>query len=310
MRKTFTFILAMALSLVFVGAAVAADWPEKTVTLIYHSKPGSGGDIFLRSLAKPMEEFLGQAVIVDNKPGAAGMNAWKPASEAKDNHTFLGVSSTSITSPILNKLPITYQTFKPVAMMFVDPMILFVSSESPWKTLDDFIKDAKANPGKFNIAGGVPGELGYVAAMLLMDSAGVKFNIVPFESGADATVSVMGGHIHGAVGEYGEAVTQVEAGKVRVLVGFNPVEGTGIKTVQDYGYNFEVEKFRGILAPKSCPDEIIAKMIQACEHALKDPKFKTYYGKMKLVPTFKPKEKFTKVMEEQDKQIRATMKGM
>lgn len=307
MKKTLTLTLAVILTLAMAGSAIAADWPTKTVSLIYHTKPGSGGDIFLRALAKPLEKQLGQPVIVDNKPGAAGMNAWRPATEAKDNHTILGVSSTSITSPILNNLPITYKSFKPVAMLFVDPMILFVPANSPWKTLPDFVEDAKANPGKYNIAGGAPGELGYVAAMLLMRNSGARFNIVPFESGGDAAVSVLGGHIDGAVGEYGEAATQIEAGKVRVLVGFNPVEGTDIKTVQDYGYTFMVEKFRGILTSKNTPDAVVEKLAAACEKALQDPGFKQYYSKMKLVPSYKPMAKFTEVMAEQDKQIKATL---
>lgn len=309
MRKFFILTLAALMAIAFMAvAAQSADWPTKTISLIYHSKPGSGGDIFLRSLAKPMEGTLGQSVIVDNKPGAGGMNAWRPAADAKDGHTFLGVSSTIITAPILNSMPVNYKSFKPVAMMFVDPMILFVKADAPWNTIEEFIADCKQNPNKYNIAGGVPGELGFVAAKELMKVTDSKFNIVPFESGADAAVSVLGGHVDGAVGEYGEAVAQIESGGLKVLVGFNAVEGTNIRTVQDAGYNVEVEKFRGILAPMDTPDEVIDKLVASCKAALEDPAFKTYYQKMKLVPTFKPKEAFTKVMDAQDAQIRESLK--
>ena len=81
-------------------------WPEKDITLIYHSKAGSGGDMFLRALAKALEPGFGKSVIVDNKPGAAGATAWKAALDAKDGHTFLGVSSTLITAPIMNKMDV------------------------------------------------------------------------------------------------------------------------------------------------------------------------------------------------------------
>jgi len=285
----------------------AAEWPEKNISLIYHSKAGSGGDLFLRALSKPMEKELGKPVIVENKPGAGGMNAWKPASTARDGHTFLGVSSTIITAPILNKMSVDYKSFKPVAMMFVDPMIFFVKADAPWKTFDEFVADAKNNPGKYNIAGGVPGELGFVAGMLMMKETGTKINIVPFESGADAAVSVLGGHVHGAIGEYGEAAAQIESGDLRVLVGFNPVPGTDIKTVKDLGLNIEIEKFRGILAPKNTPDEVIAKLVGACKAALEDPDFKKFYGNMKLVPVLKTGDAFTKVMADQDAQIRGFM---
>lgn len=135
----------------------------------------------------------------------------------------------------------------------------------------------------------------------------MKINIVPFESGADAAVSVLGGHVDGAIGEYGEAASQIESGDLRVLIGFNPVEGTDIKTVQDAGYNINIEKFRGILAPKNTSPEAIDKMVKACKKALSDPDFKKYYENMKLVPIFKSGDEFTKVMENQDKQIRGFM---
>lgn len=266
--------------------------------------------MFLRALAKAMEPDLGKSIIVVNKPGAAAMNAWKAATKAKDGHTFLGVSSTMITSPILNNLSITYKTFDPVAMMFVDPMVLFVHKDKPWNTIEEFLADAKSNPGKFNIAGGVPGELGFVAGMLLMKESDTKINIVPFESGADAAVSVLGGHVDGAIGEYGEAAAQIESGDLKVLIGFNPVEGTNIRTVQEAGLNFSIEKFRGILAPKNTPPEAIERMAKACEKALSDPDFVKYYKNMKLVTVFKTGAEFTKVMENQDAQIKEFMKDM
>jgi len=300
--------LALLVLTAFTTAGMAADWPTKTITLIYHSKAGSGGDLFLRALSKPLERELGQPVIVENKPGAGGMNAWKPAAMAKDDHTFLGVSSTIITAPILNKMPVNYKSFKPVAMMFVDPMILFVKGDGPWKTIEDFIADAKKHPGQYNIAGGVPGELGFVAGMLLMEKAGIKINIVPFEAGSDAAVSVLGGHIDGAIGEYAEAAGPIEAGQLKVLVAFNAIEGTDIPTVQDVGLDINIEKFRGILAPKSTPQEDIDKLAAACKKAQDDPEFKAYYQKMKLVRTFKTGEAFTKVMADQDAQIRGFLK--
>jgi len=101
-----TIILSIAAIAFFISAGngFSKDWPSKTISLIYHSKAGSGGDMFLRALAKAMEPDLGESIIVVNKPGAAAMNAWKAATRAKDGHTFLGVSSTMITSPILNDL--------------------------------------------------------------------------------------------------------------------------------------------------------------------------------------------------------------
>ena len=302
-------VLALTNAFAFAGGGQeAAKWPAKTISLYYHSGAGSGGDLFLRALAKSVEKDLGQSIIVENKPGSGGLNAWKPAAEASDGYTFLGVSSTIITAPIMNKMPVTYRNFKPVAMMFLDPLIFFVGGNK-WKTYEEFIADAKANPGKYNIAGGVPGELGFVAGMLLMQETGIKINIVPFEAGSDAAVSVLGGHIDGAIGEYAEASAQIEAGKLRVLLGFNSVPGTTIPTVKDKGLNIQIEKFRGVLVQKNQPDADIAKFMEACKKAMDDPAFKTYYQNMKLVPAFKSGADFTAVMDAQDAQIKSFLKN-
>ncbi|HUX42672.1 MAG TPA: tripartite tricarboxylate transporter substrate binding protein [Rectinemataceae bacterium] len=308
MKKQGSVRVAIVAALLVVAVALgfaAANWPTKAIALIYHSGAGSGGDLFLRALAKSAEAGLGKPIVVENKTGAGGLNAWRAAADARDNHTLLGVSSTIITAPILNNMPVTYRNFKPVAMMFQDPMILFVSADKPWKTLEDFIADAKANPGKYSIAGGVAGELGFVAGKLLEKEAGVQFSIVPFEAGSDAAVSVLGGHIDGAIGEYAEGSAQIEAGKLRVLLAFNKVPGMDYPTVMDKKLNITIEKFRGILAPKNLPDADVKIFADACRKAMDEPNFKAYYTNMRLIPNFKVGADFTKVMENQDAQIKA-----
>jgi putative tricarboxylic transport membrane protein len=307
-RSTRVALIAALLAFAVLFAFAAPGWPTKAISLIYHSGAGSGGDLFLRSLAKPLEKSLGKPVVVDNRTGAGGLNAWRPAADAKDNHTLLGVSSTIITAPILNNMPVTFRNFKPVAMMFMDPMIFIVKSDKAWKSLEDFVADAKANPGKYSIAGGVAGELGFVAGMLMQQELGVKFNIVPFESGADSAVSVLGGHVDGAIGEFAESSAQIDAGNLRVLLAFNSVPGKDFPTVADKKINISIEKFRGILAPKTLPDADVAILANACKAAMEDPGFKAYYTNMRLIPVFKTGADFTKVMDAQDAQIKTFVK--
>ena len=307
-RSVRVALVAAFLAVAVLLAFAAPNWPTKNITLIYHSGAGSGGDLFLRALAKAIEPKLGKSVIVDNRTGAGGLNAWRPAADAKDDHTLLGVSSTIITAPILNNMPVTFRNFKPVAMMFMDPMIFIVKADKPWKSLEDFVADAKANPGKYSIAGGVAGELGFVAAMLMQQELGIKFNIVPFESGADSAISVLGGHVDGAIGEYAEGSAQIETGNLRVLLAFNSVPGKAFPTVADKKINISIEKFRGILAPMSFPDADVKILADACKVAMDDPGFKSYYTNMRLIPVFKTGADFTKVMTAQDTQIKAFMK--
>lgn len=283
------------------------NYPTKDVEVVYHSAAGSGGDIYLRTLGKAAEPALGKAWVVNNMPGASGANAWNYVAKAKpDGHTLLGISSTLITAPILNKMPVNYTNFEPVVMMFNDPMVLFVPENSPLKTIKDLVDAAKANPGKIKFAGGTPGELGFVAGRELMKAGGFEIALVPFEGGGDAAVTVLGGHLDGGIGEYAEIASNVEAGKLRIIGAFNKMPlKPEIQTVAEAGFpQVKVEKLRGIVAPKGTPVEVIDKLADVFKKALEDPNFKKYYESSNLIPNFKTKGDFLKALEEQDKQIR------
>jgi putative tricarboxylic transport membrane protein len=285
-------------------------YPEKEVEVVYHSSAGSGGDIFLRTMGKAVDKNLGKAWVVNNMPGASGANAWNYSAKAKpDGYTLLGISSTIITSPILNEMPVGYKDFEPVAMMFTDPMVLFVPADSKLTSIKDLVDTAKAKPGKVKFAGGTPGELGFVAGRELMKAAGFEIALVPFEGGGDAAVTVLGGHLDGGIGEYAEIASNVEAGKLRIIGSFNKMPlSPDIQTVVEAGYpEVKVEKLRGVLAPKGTPKEVIDIIAEAMKKALDDPDFKKYYEAGNLIPSFKAGDDFRKVMDEQDAQIRAAV---
>jgi putative tricarboxylic transport membrane protein len=287
------------------------NYPTKEVEVVYHSTAGSGGDIFLRTMGKAVDKNLGKPWVINNMPGASGANAWNYAAKAKpDGYTLLGISSTIITSPILNEMPVSYKDFEPVCMMFSDPMVLFVPAASPLKSIKDLVDAAKANPGKIKWAGGTPGELGFVAGRELMKAAGFEIALVPFEGGGDAAVTVLGGHLDGGIGEYAELASNVEAGKLRIIGSFNkmPLQ-PDIQTVAEAGYpEVKIEKLRGVLAPKGTPQEVIDIIAEAMEKALEDPDFKKYYESNNLIPNYKTGADFTKVMSDQDAQIREALK--
>ncbi len=288
-------------------APEAPKFPTKDVEVVYHSSAGSGGDIFLRTMGKAVEPGMGKAWVVNNMPGASGANAWGYVAKATpDGHTLIGVSSTIITAPILNDMSITYKDFEPVAMLFNDPMVLFVPGDSPLKSIKDLVDAAKAAPGQLKWAGGTPGELGFVAGRELMKAADFDMTIVPFEGGGDAAVTVLGGHLDGGIGEYAEIASNVEAGKLRIIGSFNEMPlNPDIKTVADAGYpEVQVKKLRGVMAPKGTPEEVIDQLVGFLKKSLDDPAFKEYYESNNLIVNFQAKDDMQKVMDEQDKQIR------
>ena len=198
MKKFAIALLALVVSMTLFTAlpGLAADpakWPEKTVELIWHSKVGSGGDLYLRALSRFLEKKFGTSVIVNNVTGASGANAWNKVRKSKpDGYTVLGVSSTVVASPVINKMPFNYESFDPVARMFIDAICIFVSADAPYKTLADLIADARKRPGEVTFAGGTAGNLEFIGARELMKAAGCEISIVPFEGGGQLVLDDLG----------------------------------------------------------------------------------------------------------------------
>jgi putative tricarboxylic transport membrane protein len=217
-------ILAVALVSFFTGTTTfaATDYPTKTVEVVYHSSIGSGGDIMLRAMDQALVSVAKEGKtkhvgwVINNMPGGSGARAWTYVSRAKpDGYTLLGVSSTILTSPLMNEMDINYKSFSPIAMVFIDPMVVAVPGNSPYNSFTELIEAAKKNPGTQNWAGGVAGELGVVAGLEVQKYFECKFNLVPFEGGGDAAASLMGGHLDAAIGEFAELAEAAEAIKLR-----------------------------------------------------------------------------------------------
>ena len=311
MNACVALILAVALFACGVSLAAAADWPPKKLTLVWHSKAGSSGDLFMRSLAKFLETRLKVTTVVENRTGASGLNAWNALAKSKpDGSVLQGVSSTFIASPLQNKMPLNYKDFDPVAMMFLDPNCIFVSAKSPYKTLDDFFNDARENPGKLSLTGGTAGNTEFVSARRLMKEAGVEVPLVPFEGGGEGVVAVIGGHVTAGVGEYGEVQASAEGGQLKILAMFDKLPGLDIPTVADSGYTTTIEKFRGIIVRKDTPQEIKDAIFAVLQEAMEDPDFKKFYTQNHLIPSFKNGEEFYKVMDRQHADLEEALKGL
>ena len=315
--------LLIVLGVVFLTAALGcgadkpkeekAVWPQKDVEVVWHSKAGSGGDIYLRTLGKAVEPKLGKAWVVNNMPGASGANAWNYVAKAKaDGHVLLGTSPTIIGAQVANNLPIGYKNFDPVAMMLIDPIVIYVKADAPFKSLKEIIEDAKKNPGKQKWAGGTPGDISNVAMRLLMQAGQFQVAMVPFEGGGDAVAAVLGGHLIAGVGEYAEIRSTVEAGQMRILATFNKMPtAPSVPSVAEQGYpSVVVEKFRGVMAPKGTPAEVIAKAGQILKDSYNDPNFKKYIESNHLVPAFKNKDEFAKVLDAQFAQVKEAQESL
>ncbi|MBR0153498.1 MAG: tripartite tricarboxylate transporter substrate binding protein [Lachnospiraceae bacterium] len=322
-------LLALLLVLVMVCSLTAcggkkeeenkgSNYPEKEVEVVYHSSVGSGGDIMIRAFDKALTNLANAGKIkhkgwvVNNMPGGSGAVAWEYTAKAEpDGYTLLGISSTILTSPLMNEMDVNYESFTPIAILLVDPMVIAVPGSSPYNTFEDLVKAAEAAPGTQSWAGGVAGELGFVAGMEVEKAFGIDINLVPFEGGGDAAASLMGGHLDAAIGEFAELAEAAEAGDVKILASFNPLTVEGYEdtpTMEKLGHGeIEVTKIRGILGPKDMPQDVVDAIRAQLKAMLDEESFKEYVEANGLLVEWHDGDDAMKLMADQTEMLKKSL---
>lgn len=302
-KHLLVIIVLGILFLVSTAMVFSQEYPSKPVVLVYHSQAGSGGDIFLRSMGKAIEKITGQPIIVENRTGGGGSNAWLYVKDAvPDGYILLGISSSLLAGPLQTKMGVDYTDFKPIAQVFFDPTVIYVPANSPFNTFAEVIKDAHERPGEQKWGSGNPGSAEMMCVQKIAQLADMDINVIPFEGGADVMVEIVAGRIDAAIGEFAEIASQVEAGTIKLIANVNS-ERMGnlpdLQTLKESGVDFVFEKIRGVVAPKETPDEVIQVWVDAIPKIYEDPDFKKYYTENVLFPLFRPTEEMKKAMDEQ-----------
>lgn len=302
-------ILALAGALGVPPTAPAQEkYPSKPIVLVSHSSPGAGGDIFLRQLGKHLEPILGVGIVVENVRGGASAKAVSyVATSRPDGYTLYGATPTMLQTPLLTKTTHDYKDLQPVANVFFDPMILYVRSQSPYKSLEGLLADAKKNPGKQKWGAATPGSVEHMIVHHVQKAAGIKVVPVTFEGGGDLLVAVLGGHVDLGIGEPGEIESQVQAGQVRVLASFTDkrLEGRDWPTAREQGLDIVVTKYRGLLGAKGMPKEAIRVWEDAIKKVLDSPAYREYYRSVNLVPAFMGSEEYGRYLDRMNEQLAA-----
>jgi putative tricarboxylic transport membrane protein len=263
-------------------------YPQKVVTLVTHSSPGAGSDVFLRELVKYLQRYINATFIVENDEGGSGAKAVSRVASAKpDGSMFYATTPTYILTSLLSKPTNTYRDLEPVVNFFTDSEIIYVRADGPYKTLKDLIDHARTARGRWGAAN--PGSLERQAAEQLKLAAKVNAAVVSHEGGGDLMINVLNGTLDMGVGEMDEIRAQYEAHKVRVLATFNGARMPGlpeVPTVKEAGYNVVLVKFRGLAGPKGLPPAITKIWDQAAQKILADPEFRKSYAAEDLVPHY------------------------
>ena len=282
LKRSVTLAATLAIALVM-GVASAQDvYPSKPITLIVPFPPGGVADIVGRPFAEALSRELKTPVIIENKPGAGGGIGMGAVAKAKaDGYTLLmALSSISIlpeADKVLGRAPL-YQLdqFTPIARLTADPTVLAVRADSPWKTLQDFVADARRRPGA--ITYGSSGNYGtmHVPMEMFAHRADVKLLHVPFTGGGPAVVALLGGQVDALSTGPSTVLQHVKAGKVRVLASWGDhrlASLPDVKTLTESGFDAVFFQWCALFAPAGTPEPVLSRLREATRVAAADPRF-------------------------------------
>jgi putative tricarboxylic transport membrane protein len=292
-RRTFNGLAAASLALpaaITRASATPEAYPHRIVTLITHSSPGGGSDVFLREMSKHLVKYINATFVIENVQGGSGARALtKLATGRPDGSVLYATTPTYIFTSLLSKPQHTYKSVQPLVNVFSDAEVVFTRTDGPFRTMADLIAHAKEKRGRWGAAN--PASLERQAAERLRRAAGVNAAVVSHEGGGDMMINVLNGTLEMGVGEIQELRSQLESKRVRLLAVFNPQRLAAfpdVPTVKEAGYDVVVRKFRGLAGPPGLPADVIAVWERAIQGLLNDPEYKAVYAAESLVADFMP----------------------
>ena len=315
MKLAFTTIFAALLA--FVAGVQAADpYPTRPVKIVVPFAPGGNLDVTARLVAESMAKTLGQPFIVENRAGAGGaLGSDAVAKAAPDGYTLVaGTTATTIVSPLLiANAPYDLQSFAPVGLMAVTPLVLEVPAASPHKDFKSYLAHVRANPGKVTIGHSGNGTTNHIAILQLQDALKVAFNIVPYKGSGPALVDLMGGQIDSMVDQTSSSLPQIQGGKLRaiaVLTRARVADLASVPTLREEGLtDFEAVTPSGLLAPAKTPPEVVQALSVALGKALADPAVKKRLTELGSEVRPMSVAQFDRFMHDEEAKLKALVKS-
>lgn len=291
------------------GKALADEpYPTRPIQVIVPFPPGGVADLVARPFAAALEKELKQPVVIVNKTGAGGAVGMQAAAVAKPDGYNLMVALSSISvMPEVDALfgrPSTYKLkdFTPIALLSADPTVLVIKADAPWKTVADFVADAKKRPNEIKYASsGVYGTM-HVAMEMLAHSAGIKLRHIPTGGGGPALNALLGGHVDAISGGPNVSIPHIKAGTLRVLAGWGDKRIPAlpdVPTLKELGYkDVEFYIWSGFFAPAATPKAVIKVLREATAKAVQSPDFKAAMQKMETPISYMDAPQFQKFWDE------------
>ncbi len=297
MKRMYAAVPALIAVAFAAGWAGAQTYPVQNVTLVTHSSPGGGSDVFLRNLIKHLGPKMGVNFAVENVSGGSGARAVAKVAQAPaDGSVLYATTPTYIQTTLLSKPQFGYDSLQPVVTVFIDPEVIYTRTASPYKSFAEAIADAKKT-GKAKWGAANPASLERIAMERINRLTQAKAVIVPHEGGRDQLINVLNGTYDLGIGEPQELRAQLEAKQVRVLAVLSDKrlpDFPDVPTAREQGVDLVVTKFRGLAGPKNLPPAVLKAWNDAIRAVLADPAYRKEYAAESLVPAPMDSEEATR----------------
>jgi tripartite-type tricarboxylate transporter receptor subunit TctC len=288
MLNTLAMVLAAIVAVTLGGPSAWAQSGALKIVVPY--TPGSGPDILSRLMSEQIPRDGGPTVVVENRPGGGTVIGTEAAMRAEpDGHTVLLVANSFVANPTMRKVNYDVaKNFEPVCYLAASPMVLVVLGSSPYKSVQDLVGAAKANPGKIAFASGGPGSSLHVSIEVLRLATKIDITYVPFGGTAPAINSLMGGHVQAVWADYPTVVSHLKSGTLRGLVTTSSKRVPllpDVPTLSETGISkYEADIFYGVMAPAKTPPEALKRLTGWFSTALKADGMQPKLDKQGLLP--------------------------
>jgi tripartite-type tricarboxylate transporter receptor subunit TctC len=284
----------LSLAVVFVLAVdnvpAVAQQAARTIRIVVPFPAGGSADILARLLGEQINKANGPTMVIENRPGGGASIAYEAVARAAPDGNTLVINGNSIViNPNLRKVnydPIT--SFEPICYLVSSPNLIVVNSDSPYRTLNDYIAAARAKPGELAFAAVGPATTQHIGFEQFKRLANINVTYVPYTGGAPAITALLGGHVSAALQNYSEAVEQLNAGKLRALASLTRARIPplpNVPTAAELGLkDYEVEVWFGVLAPAKTPKDATAQLATWFKAAMQAPDVKQKLNNLGLYP--------------------------
>jgi tripartite-type tricarboxylate transporter receptor subunit TctC len=314
-RRRFVAGSAAAAAALAIRPSFAQEtFPNHAITIVNPFPPGGANELVTRPFAAELEPILKQPIVIETKAGAAGqVGAQFVASAKPDGYTLLthntALAGFAEVDKLFNRTPkFTNADFIPIVRIVADPCVFVCNDQQPYKTLKDFIDDARKRPNEIIFSSaGLYSAVHLPMALFVKAAGGLQLRHLPTNGGGPAMTAVLGNNAQVAIISLSATLSQIKAGKLRPLAlmgGKRSKAQPDVPTMKELGFDVEYYLWVGIFAPKNTPDSVITVLLNAANKAAHTDKFKTTLGNIGQELDYMDQPEFAKFWVEDAKKVK------